>query len=101
MKRIVSVVAMVGIVAGSLMALAPAAKAADVDGEHLGSTLAAPPAYAAPPPPPVYYAPAPSYARAPVYTPAPVDVDEPECRLIREQYWDGYGYRTRRVQVCD
>ncbi len=46
------------------------------------------PVYAAPPPPPVYYAPAPVY-------------DEPECRIVRQRFWDGYGYRTRRVEVCD
>jgi hypothetical protein len=60
-----------------------------IGGALLGSALAGRPVNAAPPPPPVYYAPAPTY------------VDEPECRLVREQYWDGYGYRTRRVRVCD
>src|SRR4030088_3163252 len=42
-----------------------------------------------PPPPPVYYAPEPVY------------VEEPVCRLVRERYWDGYGWQFRRVQVCD
>ena len=42
-----------------------------------------------PPPPPVYYAPAPVY------------VEEPACRLVRERFWDGYGWQVRRVQVCD
>ena len=23
------------------------------------------------------------------------------CRLVRERFWDGYGWRVRRVQVCD
>jgi hypothetical protein len=111
MKRIISAVVMVGIAAGSLPALAPAAKAADVDGgwmggTPLGSARAEPPAYAAPPPPvhyapPPVYAPPPAYVAAPVYAPAPVYEDEPECRLIRQQYWDGYGYRVRRAQVCD
>jgi hypothetical protein len=39
--------------------------------------------------PPVYYAPAPVY------------VEEPVCRLVRERYWDGYGWQFRRVQVCN
>jgi hypothetical protein len=44
------------------------------------------PAYAAPPP--AYYAPPPAYYEQP-------------CRMVRQQYWDGYGYRVRRVEVCD
>ena len=57
-------------------------------GALIGSALASPRVYAAPPPPPAYYAPARVYV-------------DSECRLIRERYWDGYGYRVRRVQVCD
>jgi len=39
----------------------------------------------------------------PVYAaPAPVYVEEyPACRMVREQFWDGYGWRVRRFQVCD
>ncbi len=33
--------------------------------------------------------------------PAPVYVEEPACRLVRERFWDGYGWRMRRVEVCD
>ena len=33
--------------------------------------------------------------------PAPVYVEEPACRLVRERFWDGYGWRVRRVQVCN
>ena len=33
--------------------------------------------------------------------PAPVYVDEPPCRMVREKFWDGYGWRFRRVRVCD
>ena len=40
------------------------------------------------PPPPAYYAPAPVYV-------------EPACHWVRERFWDGYGWRFRRVQVCD
>ena len=53
-----------------------------IGGALLGGALASRP-------PPVYYAPAPVY------------VEEPVCRIVREQYWDGYGYRIRRVQVCN
>jgi hypothetical protein len=55
-----------------------------IGGALLGGALASRPA-----PPPAYYAPAPVY------------VEEPACRLVRERFWDGYGWRFRRVQVCD
>ena len=38
----------------------------------------------------------------PVYG-APVYVEEappPACRLVRERFWDGYGWAYRRVEVC-
>ena len=60
-----------------------------IGGALLGGALSGAPVYAAPPPPPVYYAPPPAY------------IEEPECHLIRERYWDGFGYRIRHVQVCD
>jgi hypothetical protein len=56
-------------------------------GALLGAAVAG--AANAPPPPPAYYAPAPVY------------VEEPGCRWVRERFWDGYGWRFRRVQVCD
>ena len=56
-----------------------------IGGALLGGALASRPA----PPPPVYYAPEPVY------------VEEPACRLVRERYWDGYGWMYRRVQVCN
>ena len=42
-------------------------------------------------------------ASRPAYAaPAPVYVDEyPACRMVRERFWDGYGWRHRRVEVCD
>jgi len=46
--------------------------------------------------PPVYYAPPPAYGPPPAYY-----VEPPPCRMVREQYWDGYAYRWHRVQVCD
>ncbi|HEY0224185.1 MAG TPA: hypothetical protein VGC38_06705 [Pseudolabrys sp.] len=45
--------------------------------------------YAPPPPTPAYDVEPPEY------------VDGPVCHTERTQFWDGYGYRTRRVQVCD
>ena len=45
-------------------------------------------------PGPVYVAPPPVYAVPPPY-------DGPICHTERQQVWDGYAYRTRRVQVCD
>jgi len=89
-------------VAGSLVAATPAAHAdggriaAGVAGGLLGGALLgaaianSPPAYAAPPPPPAYYAPPPAYV-----------VDEPACHFERERFWDGYGWRIRRLRVCD
>ncbi len=46
--------------------------------------------YAPPPPAPVYVRPAPAYVE-----------EEPACRMVRQRYWDGYGYRMRRMEVCD
>ena len=63
-----------------------------IGGALIGGALAGPPVYA-PPPPPVYYEPS--------YEVAPVVVEEPACTLVREQFWDGYGYRVRRYRVCD
>jgi hypothetical protein len=34
----------------------------------------------------------------------PVYVEEapyPACRLVRERFWDGYGWAYRRVEVCN
>ena len=35
------------------------------------------------------------------YAPEPVYIEEPVCRLVREQYWDGYGWQFRPVQICN
>ena len=59
-----------------------------IGGALIGGALAGGPVYA-PPPPPVYY------------YPRPVVVEEPVCRIVRERYWDGYGYSIREVPVCD
>jgi len=33
----------------------------------------------------------------------PVYVEEapPPCRMVRERYWDGYGWRFRHVEYCN
>jgi hypothetical protein len=97
MRKIASVVATIAVAAGPLLAPAPSRAengqiAAGVVGGLLGGALigGALASRPAPPPPPVYYAPPPAYV-----------VEEPPCRLVRERYWDGYGYVYRRVQVCD
>jgi hypothetical protein len=95
MGKIVSAIVAVTLAAGPVLLSAPARAengqiAAGVvggliGGALLGGALASRPA----PPPPVYYAPEPVY------------VEEPVCRVVRERYWDGYGWSFRRVQVCN
>lgn len=45
----------------------------------------------------------PAYAYPPrYYAPAPVEYyDEPECTLQRQQYWDGFNWRFRTIEVCN
>ena len=59
-------------------------------GAIIGGALASQPAYAepAPPPPPRYY-----YDE---------DGDGPICHVERRRVWvDGWGWRHRRIEVCD
>jgi hypothetical protein len=99
MPRLISSLLAVVLIGGTMVTHAPSAKAENgqiaagvagglIGGALLGGALAGRPSYAAPP---TYYAPAPVY----------VEEDEPVCRLVRQRFWDGYGYRIRRVQVCD
>ena len=94
MGKIASAIVVVTLVAGSFLS-PPSARAENgqiaagvvgglIGGALLGGALARPA-----PPPPVYYAPEPVY------------VEEPVCRVVRERYWDGYGWQFRRVQVCN
>lgn len=99
MKRTVTALAAAVMFTGSLAAFAPAAHAeggriaAGVAGGLIGGMLLGgaiananqPP----PPPPPGYYRAPPAYY-----------VDEPVCQVVPQQYWDGYMWRVRRVQVC-
>lgn len=93
MKKTISALLAVATVAGSLTAVAPAAKAENgniaagvvgglIGGALLGGAIASRPA-------PVYVAPEPVY------------VEEPACRMVRERFWDGYGWRYRRIEVCN
>ncbi|HEY6755664.1 MAG TPA: hypothetical protein VI077_13315 [Pseudolabrys sp.] len=51
---------------------------------------------------PVYVEPAPVYvAPPPVYYAEPPAYAGPVCHTERHRVWDGYAYRTRRVQICD
>ena len=98
MHKVIATALAISIIGGGLVSGGPSAKAENgqiatgvvgglIGGALLGGVLAGRPTYAAPPQ--VYYAPAPEY------------VEEPICRVGRQRYWDGYGYRLRRVQVCD
>ncbi|MFA6265779.1 MAG: hypothetical protein WC670_08715 [Pseudolabrys sp.] len=60
-------------------------------GAIIGSAIAGPRYYDAPP---AYYAPQPYYG-------GPAYVEEPVCHTERRRFWDGYGWRSRRVEVCD
>ncbi|MFC0240123.1 hypothetical protein [Rhodopseudomonas telluris] len=50
------------------------------------------------------YGPSYYYAPAPVYAPGPAYVVDPgyygSCYWQRQRFWDGYGWRIRRVRVC-
>jgi len=90
MKKTVSALLAVATIAGSLAATPASAQrgvAAGVVGGLIGGAIiggaiaSSRPAYAAP---------------------APVYVEEgPACRMVRERFWDGYGWRIRRVEVCN
>jgi hypothetical protein len=61
-------------------------------GAIIGSSIAnSQPRYAEP----VYDAPPPRAYYAPEY------VEGPVCHIERQRFWDGYGWRHRRVEVCD
>jgi hypothetical protein len=52
---------------------------------------------------PRYVEPGAVYAAPPggYYVEPPDYVPEPSCHMERQQVWDGYGYRTRRVEICE
>ncbi len=96
MKKTVAALVAVATIAGSLVSVAPAARAGDglaagvaaglLGGAIVGGAIASSrPAYggpvyvAEPPPPPPPYG----------------------CYWQRQRYWDGYGWVVRPVRVCD
>ncbi|MDO9560428.1 MAG: hypothetical protein Q7J60_02280 [Bradyrhizobium sp.] len=90
MKKTLAAFALVATIAGSFASTPASAQrgvAAGVVGGLIGGAIiggaiaSSRPAYAAP---------------------APVYIDEyPACRLVRERFWDGYGWSYRRVEVCN
>jgi hypothetical protein len=90
MKKTISALVAIAAISGSLAAtpasaqrgFGPGLAAGLIGGAIVGGAIASSrPAYAAP---------------------APVYIDEgPSCRLVRERFWDGYGWRHRRVEVCN
>lgn len=99
MKKTVSAILAVATLAGSLVTAIPAAQAdggriaAGVAGGLIGGAIiggaianSQRPAYG--------YGPGYGYGAGPAY------VEEPTCRIVKERYWDGYGWRIRRVEVC-
>ena len=64
-------------------------------GAIIGGALAGPRYYGPGPYYGGYYEPAPAY-----YGPGPAYYEGPPCTWQRQRFWDGYGWRVRRVQVC-
>jgi hypothetical protein len=52
---------------------------------------------------PRYYEERPVYVAPPrrAYYGGPAYVEGPVCHVERQRFWDGYGWRSRRVEVCD
>jgi hypothetical protein len=92
MNKTIAALLAAATVAGSLVSVAPAARAdggriaAGVAGGLIGGALIGGAIAASRP------------------APAPVYVEEappPPCHWARERFWDGYGWRFRRVEVCN
>lgn len=51
---------------------------------------------------PRYYEEPPAYGPpSRVYYSGPAYVETPVCHIERQRFWDGYGWRSRRVEVCE
>lgn len=102
MKKTLVAALTVATVAGSLVTAAPSAKAHDgvgaglaaglIGGAIVGGAIASQNPYYGP----GYYGPR-SYYGGPAYVAGPGYYD---CYWQRQRFWDGYGWRVRRVRVC-
>jgi hypothetical protein len=68
-----------------------------IGGAIVGGAIAASPGYYGYGP--GYYGPGYGYYGGPAYVAAP-GPGGPGCYWQRQRFWDGYGWRIRRVQVC-
>ena len=68
----------------------PGVAAGVIGGAIVGGAIASQNGYYGP----GYYGPGYGYYGGPAY------VDEPGCFWQRQRFWDGYGWRFRRVRVC-
>jgi hypothetical protein len=101
-KTFVALAAVATLAASAVVAPAPAhaqrgigagIAAGVIGGAIVGGALANPYGYG-----PGYYAPAPGYG---YYGGGPAYVaDDYGCVWQRQRFWDGYGWRFRRVRVC-
>ena len=73
--------------------IGPAVAGSIIGGAIVGGAIASSPGYYGYGP--GYYGPGPYYG-GPAYVAAPDD----GCYWQRQRFWDGYGWRVRRVRVC-
>jgi hypothetical protein len=101
MKKTLMALAAVATLAVSAMAtpahaqrgVAAGVAAGLIGGAIVGGAIASQNGYYGPGYGPGYYAPGPAYVVGPGYG--------PQCYWQRQRFWDGYGWRVRKVQVCD
>ena len=93
MKKTFAALVAVATVAGSLTATPASAQrgvAAGVAAGLIGGAIASQRGYYGD-----YYGPGYGYYGGPAY------VEDVACVWQRQRFWDGYGWRVRRVRVCD
>lgn len=105
MKKTLAALAAVALTGAIVAAPAPAqaqrgvaagVAAGVIGGALLGGAIASQNGY--------YYGPGyygPSYGYGPGYYVASPSYYESDCVWQRQRFWDGYGWRVRRVRVCD